>query len=715
MGTGGFAGPYGSGGGPGSDSFVQLSAADVVRARGGTGGGNGNGGIGGSGVYSGGSGARGTTLGGGGGGAGSPSGPGSVGNPAGSGGSVGGGAAGSGYGVAGAPGVSGGGGGGALQAAGGAGGAGYVKVSWSGSGTVNAPGAVTLSSPANGAGNQSRTPTLSWSSSSGATSYDVYLGTTNPPALYAQNISPTSFTVSTALTAGTTYYWNVVAKNSGGSSPASTTFSFTTGVSAPPQVTLTAPGNGATAQSITPTLSWSTSSGATSYDVYLGTTNPPALYAQNVSPTSFTVSTALTAGTTYYWNVVAKNGGGSSPASGTFSFTTGVSAPPQVTLTAPGNGATAQSITPTLSWSSSSGATSYDLYLGTTNPPALYAQNISPTSFTVSTALTAGTTYYWNVVAKNSGGSSPASGTFSFTTGVSAPPQVTLSAPANGAGNQSRTPTLSWSTSSGATSYDVYLGTTNPPSLYAQNISPTSFTVSTALTAGTTYYWNVVAKNGGGSSPASGTFSFTTGVSAPPQVTLSAPANGAGNQSRTPTLSWSSSSGATSYDLYLGTTNPPALYAQNISPTSFTVSTALTAGTTYYWNVVAKNSGGSSPASGTFSFTTGVTAPPQVTLSAPANGATAQSVTPTLNWSSSSGATSYDLYLGTSNPPALYAQNISPTSFTVSTALTAGTTYYWNVVAKNSGGSSPASTTSYFTTAAVAGCMGGFIRPAGCN
>jgi hypothetical protein len=57
----------------------------------------------------------------------------------------------------------------------------------------------------------------------------------------------------------------------------------------------------------------------------------------------------------------------------------------------------------------------------------------------------------------------------------------------------------------------------------------------------------------------------------------------------------------------------------------------------------------------------------------------------------------------------VYAQNLSGTSFIVSTALTAGSTYYWDVVAKNGAGSAPASTISSFTTASGGGgtCIGG--------
>ncbi len=565
------------------------------------------------------------------------------------------------------------------------------------------PTQVTLTAPANGSTNQSTTPTFSWAASTNATSYDLYLGFSNPPPVYAQNLTATSFTVSTALTAGSSYFWSVVAKDSAGSAPASATWAFSIPLPLPTQVTLTSPVTGATNQSATPVFTWAASTNATSYDLYLGTTNPPPLYAQNLPGAGFTVSNALTAGSTYFWNVVAKNNTGSAPVSSTWSFTVVAGLPTQVTLTGPTNGATNQSTTPTFSWAASANATSYDLYLGTTNPPAVYAQSLTSTSFTVSNTLSAGSTYFWNVVAKNTAGSAPASSTWSFTVSAGVPTQVTLTSPVSGATNQSNTPTLSWSAATRATAYDLYLGTTNPPAVFAQNLTSTSFTVSTALTAGGAYFWNVVAKDSAGPAPASSTWSFTVAAGVPTQVTLTSPTSGATNQSATPALSWSPSANATSYDLYLATTNPPTVYAQNLTSTSFMVSTALTAGSTYVWNVVAKNSAGSAPASATWSFTTAAALPAQVTLTSPASGATNQSVTPTLSWSASTNATSYDLYLGTTNPPAIYAQNLAATSYTVSTALGAGTAYYWKVVAKNSAGSAPASAIWPFTTASSGG------------
>jgi len=100
---------------------------------------------------------------------------------------------------------------------------------------------------------------------------------------------------------------------------------------------------------------------------------------------------------------------------------------PAVTLLSPSNGATAQSVTPTLSWTSSSGATSYDLYLGTSSSPPFYA-NTGNTTYTPT--LSGATQYWWKVVAKNSGGSSPNSAMWSFTT--AALPSITSLSPYSG-------------------------------------------------------------------------------------------------------------------------------------------------------------------------------------------------------------------------------------------------------------------------------------------
>jgi subtilisin family serine protease len=548
---------------------------------------------------------------------------------------------------------------------------------------AGAPAAPVLTAPANGTTGVSQTPTLSWSASSGATSYDVYFGTASTPPL-ATNTATLSYSPGT-LSAGTLYYWRVVAKNTGGSS-SSATWSFTTLTPAPPAPVLLSPASGATGVSTTTSVSWSASSGATSYDVYFGTASTPPL-ATNIATISYSPGT-LTAGTLYYWRVVAKNTTGSN-SSATWSFTTLVAGPPAPVLVSPANGATGVSTTAAVvSWSASTGATSYDVYFGTASSPPL-ATNTVGTAYSPGT-LSAGTVYYWRVVAKNAGGSNT-SATWSFTTLVAGPPAPVLSGPANGATGVSATATVvSWGASTGATSYDVYFGTASTPPL-ATNTAGTTYSPGT-LSAGTVYHWRVVAKNAGGSNT-SATWSFTTQVGAPPAPVLSGPANGATGVSTTAAVvSWNASTGATSYDVYFGTVASPPL-ATNTAGTTYSPGT-LSAGTLYYWRVVAKNAGGSNT-SATWSFTTQVAAPPAPVLSGPANGATGVSAAPVLGWVASSGATSYDVYLGTASPPPL-AANTAGTTYSAGT-LSAGTTYYWYVVAKNAGGSSASSIWSFMT------------------
>jgi hypothetical protein len=92
------------------------------------------------------------------------------------------------------------------------------------------PAPPTLVSPTMG-GIAGLAPSLSWNASSGATSYDVYFGTSPTPPLVT-NVSTTTYSPG-MLVAATTYYWRIVAKNSGGTG-ASAISSFTTLLHAAP-------------------------------------------------------------------------------------------------------------------------------------------------------------------------------------------------------------------------------------------------------------------------------------------------------------------------------------------------------------------------------------------------------------------------------------------------------------------------------------------------
>src|SRR5207248_5447215 len=88
----------------------------------------------------------------------------------------------------------------------------------------------------------------------------------------------------------------------------------------------------------------------------------------------------------------------------------------------PGNGATGVSTSATVSWVAA-GATSYDVSFGTSNPPSLVSSDQAQTTYNPAT-LANNTTYFWQIVARNSAGSTTGP-VWSFTTAAAAPPPVT--------------------------------------------------------------------------------------------------------------------------------------------------------------------------------------------------------------------------------------------------------------------------------------------------
>lgn len=104
-------------------------------------------------------------------------------------------------------------------------------------------------------------------------------------------------------------------------------------------------------------------------------------------------------------------------------------------------------------------------------------------------------------------------GTYSYVVELEAwttavPGTPTTPSPADGATGVSTTPTFSWS-GPGATSFDVKLSTSNPPTtVVSSGQAGTSYTPSTRA-GGTTYYWRIVAINASGSTTGP-VWSFTT-------------------------------------------------------------------------------------------------------------------------------------------------------------------------------------------------------------
>jgi subtilase family serine protease len=259
------------------------------------------------------------------------------------------------------------------------------------------------------------------------------------------------------------------------------------------------------------------------------------------------------------------------------------------------------------------------------------------------------------------------------------------------AGAAAQVATLTWTADAGATTYDVYQGAAPGPVSSApgqQNVTGTSTTVS-GLQFGQEYVFAITAVSATGViSPRSNTVDVTIVPAAPTGVTVTAPSAAAGSL----TLAWTPSTGASSYNLFEGTTAG----GEGTTPVQTGLSTAsaspanLTAGKQYFFTVVAVDAGGSSAASVEVSGTT-IANPPAEFAASAGNGSVS------LTWSASAGAASYNVYEGTSSAgegTQPIQSGVSGTSATVG-GLTNGKKYYFTVAAVDAGGvSSPSSEAS---------------------
>jgi hypothetical protein len=190
------------------------------------------------------------------------------------------------------------------------------------------------------------------------------------------------------------------------------------------------------------------------------------------------------------------------------------------------------------------------------------------------------------------------------------PPTPLLASPAHGATDISTTPTLSWNTSAGASSYRLQVSTSSDFSttVFDQGgITTTSQSVS-GLSTSTSYYWRVNATNAAGSSNWSTVWSFTTVPPPPETPSQSVPEDAAVEVSPWPFFSWDSSSNATAYRLQILQGSTVIFDDSTVTTTAREVG-FLQEQMTYSWRVGAKNAGGWSSFSSPTSFTTGIRPP----------------------------------------------------------------------------------------------------------
>ena len=248
-----------------------------------------------------------------------------------------------------------------------------------------------------------------------------------------------------------------------------------------------------------------------------------------------------------------------------------------------------------LSWSAVTGATSYKLYWdeGEDDPTTLLTTITGsplPTTYTVSGQLDEAQSYSFRLKAVNNNGSSDYGAKLTQSTTFEEAPAITLS------GNLATSNTISWTVSAADTGGEVSKllgGTSNPPTAVISSQSGTGAKTyqHTGLSAGIQYHYRLqqFVDNHNNYYVQTAVSTVTNPASAPGDIaTLTTTADDENSIS----LSWSASSGATSYDLDYSTDNSSwIVLLNNQNQTSYN-HVSLASNDQYYYRVRGVNSVG---------------------------------------------------------------------------------------------------------------------------
>ncbi len=431
------------------------------------------------------------------------------------------------------------------------------------SSTPTLPDAPTLTSPTNGA-KDIFNPSLNFSLGNNTTHYQVLIaeanGTGTPIGDYTTLIDWTKKTSTVSyqtnnLKPNTTYSWKVVAKNGEGNDALTTesSASFTTRniTSSPSAITNVSPTNGAT-DLVNPLLSWEFGLNTEEYQVLIDGVDVTEWINPGSSTTGSYQTSGLSAGE-HTWKVNARNSAGTTEGA-VYTFSA-VSLPDNVTPISPADGATATSNI--ISFNFAKGTDKYRIlydrgngfeYL---NGNDWKSTNDATTGEFTLPEFETGKTYYWAVEVWNEIGQrtkfevGEEIAIYSFT--VSSILPVKYTSPIEDKITDIN-PSLTWAYQGEVSQYQVLLGTTNPPTDVVQewtNVSGTNGSYQASGLQTAKYYWQVNIKSD----------ETTVNGDVMSFVSLKNPevAENIMNIYETSArINWSTISGATSYNVYLG-------------------------------------------------------------------------------------------------------------------------------------------------------------------
>ncbi|MFQ9030341.1 MAG: transglutaminase domain-containing protein [Oscillospiraceae bacterium] len=519
-------------------------------------------------------------------------------------------------------------------------------------------------------------PTLKWNAVTGAAKYEVYRARSmNGDYIKYSTVTGTSYTNTSYIENGNTYYYKVRALDANGTAGAWSSIVSVTYKQTLPAPTVTG-GNDSQGR---PTLTWKAVSGAAKYEVYRARSKDgDYIKYSTVTGTSYTNTSYIENGNTYYYKVRALDANGTAGA-----WSSIVSVTYKQTLSAPavtgGNDAQGR---PTLTWKVVTGAAKYEVYRARSKAgDYIKYSTVTGTSYTNTSYIENGNTYYYKVRALDANGRA---GAWSSIVSVTyrAASTGTLSAPSVTGGKDSQgRPTLKWNAVTGAAKYEVYRARSKDGDyIKYSTVTGTSYTNTSYIESGNTYYYKVRALKSDGTAGA-----WSSIVSVTYKQTLSAPAVTGGNDAQgRPTLTWNAVSGAAKYEVYRARSKDGTYTKYSTTTgTAYTNSSYLTSGATYYYKVRALDANGNA---GPYSAVVSVTCRLKLTAPTVTGGKDSQG-RPTLKWNAVTGAAKYEVYRARSKDgDYIKYSTVTGTSYTNTSYIENGNTYYYKVRALGSDG-----------------------------
>ncbi len=356
-------------------------------------------------------------------------------------------------------------------------------------GTLTVTAAVAqITSPVNNSNLSDTTVTFQWTHETDATAYQMWVGSTPGGQEYGYcGTTGLTCTLSGLPSNGSAVYATLYGyANSNWTIEDSAQYTAAT-IS---KAQITSPTNGSTLDGTATTFTWTAETGATAYQMWAGTT-PGAndLGYCGTSTLSCTIAGLPSNGQPVYVTLYGLASGWTVQDTATYN----ASSPAQIT--SPSKGSTLAGASATFTWTAESGATSYQLWIGT-----------SPNSHDIDYAGTSGLTASFSNLPTNgqtlyvtlygfSGGVWSVQDTATYTAATVALAQIT--SPPKDTTLDGDTETFTWSAESGATSYQLWIG--SAPGLNDEGVggtSNTTITMTNLPTDGSLVYVTLYGYNG---------------------------------------------------------------------------------------------------------------------------------------------------------------------------------------------------------------------------